>query len=89
MKESTPSDPQLEFPVDCCVKVIGNNDEGMHSRIVEALLSVNVNQPVVPGHTSAGGMYITHNIELQIQNQDEMQRIDAALRGVKGVKFVL
>lgn len=89
MKQHTPSESHVEFPVDCCFKVIGNNEKGIHGRIVEALISVDVNQPVTPGRSSAGGTYITHNIELRILNLEEMQRIDAALRAVKGVKFVL
>ena len=61
----------------------------LEDRIVQALQAIDVDQAVVPGRTSAGGKYRTHNIRMTIRDRAEMQRIDGALRKVPGVKFVL
>ena len=89
MSNKEPTEPQVEYPVECCVKVIGINDDGMKERIEKALQAIDVHERVVPGHTSAGGKYITHNIQVTVYDRDQMQRMDSALRDVAGVKFVL
>ena len=81
--------PELEFPVDCHFKVITEQIDGMAFVIETVLAGLGIESPVTPGNRSAAGRYITYNLTVRVESREQMNRIDAELRNIAGVKMVL
>ena len=85
-----PSDqPALEFPLECHIKVIAEDHEGMGDALQTALAGTGVTAPIEAGRASSGGRFKTYNLSLCVDSREMMTAIDQALRSVDGVKFVL
>ncbi len=80
---------KLKFPLDCQFRIIAENQEGMAFVIETVLMEQGVKAPLVPQHASEGGKYQSFLVEVRIVSLEEMNRIDAALRAIRGVKMVL
>ncbi len=80
---------ELKFPVLCYYKVIAEDLPGMEFLIETVLIENHVKSPAIKGNRSAGGKYITYNIEVLVNSLESMNAIDAALRNIMGVKMVL
>ncbi len=81
--------PELEFPVDCHFKVIAEKLDGIAFVIETVLLGLGVTSPLTAGNESKGGKYVTFNVTVRVDSREQMNRIDAELRNVQGVKMVL
>ncbi len=44
---------------------------------------------MAPGNISANGNYITYNLSVRVESKAIMDKIDAELRAIEGVKMVL
>ena len=44
---------------------------------------------MAPGNISANGNYITYNLSVRVESKAIMDKIDAELRSIEGVKMVL
>lgn len=83
-------DEKIKFPVQCHFKVIADVSAGeIGKAISEALAALDIAVPVQGGNQSVSGRYITYNISICVQSNDEMTKIDVALRGINGVRMVL
>jgi putative lipoic acid-binding regulatory protein len=80
---------EIKFPVLCYYKVIAEDLPGMEFIIETVLIENHVKTPAVKGNRSAGGKYVTYNIEVFVNSLETMNAIDAALRNIKGVRMVL
>ena len=81
--------PELEFPVDCHFKVIAEKLDGIAFVIETVLLQMGIRNPLEAGNVSANGNYITYNISVRVESKAVMDKIDAELRNIEGVKMVL
>lgn len=79
----------LKFPLKCHYKVIAEDIQGLDFVLETVLLELKVNAPVGKGNKSDGGKYVTYNIEIMVDSMEMMNKIDAALRNVRGVRMVL
>lgn len=79
----------LEFPLECQFRVIAEDHEKMAFVIETVLMQLGVEAPVVRGHESKKGTYVSYNITTVVNSREEMNRIDAELRLIVGVKMVL
>ena len=82
-----PSD--LEFPLECQFRVIAEDHEKMAFVIETVLMQLGVEASVVRGNTSKTGTYVSYGITTVVNSREEMNRIDAELRLIEGVKMVL
>ena len=80
---------KIQFPVMCYYKVIAEDLPGMEFIIETILIENHVKSPAVKGNKSAGGKYVTYNIEVFVNSLESMNAIDHALRNIKGVRMVL
>lgn len=79
----------LEFPVLVHFKVIGEVSENIRTHLEIALWELGINEALEPGRISSGGKYMTFNLSITIEDRDSLNKIDARLRIVEGVKMVL
>lgn len=79
---------KINFPVDCHFKVIAEDIPNLAFVIETVLMELKVDAPVVEGNKSAKGKYVTYNVTVRVNFQEEMNAIDAALRNIQGVKMV-
>ena len=80
---------ELLFPLECHFRVIAENQDGMHFVIETVLMQLGVRVPVVKTNTSGGGRYASFNITTVVESREIMNRIDRALRQIRGVRMVL
>jgi len=90
MTDSCQLDPaNLEFPLECQFRVIADDHEKMAFVIETVLMGLGVEAPVVRGNKSKSGTYVSYSITTVVNSREEMNRIDAELRLIEGVKMVL
>ena len=89
MRDLSPEKREALFPAECHFKVIAWDREGVMNRLNQTLVDLGVKDPMSAGNHSSAGTYVTYNLSLTIETHARMQEIDAALRGVDGVKMVL
>ncbi len=82
-------DEQLQFPIDCQFRVIAENREGMHFVIETVLMELGINSPLHTQNRSDGGKYQSFRVDVRVESLEQMNKIDAALRNIVGVKMVL
>lgn len=80
---------ELKFPLDCQFRVIAENRKGIYFVIETVLMQNGVMAPLQPEHESAGGKYLSFSVDVRVESLEQMNRIDAALRSIEGVKMVL
>jgi putative lipoic acid-binding regulatory protein len=78
----------LKFPIDCHYKIIAEG-ESVRVLIEIALGEMNITSPLLTGNHSTGGRYVTFNFDWTVDSQETMDRIDARLRAIEGVRLVL
>jgi len=90
MSESCQLDPaNLEFPVEVQFRVIAEAQEQMAFVIETVLMELGVDAPVKAGNSSKSGTYNSYSITTVVESREMMNRIDAELRAIVGVKMVL
>ena len=90
MNDSCSLDPaNLEFPLECQYRVIAEDHEKMAFVIETVLMGLGVEAPVVRGSKSKNGTYVSYSITTVVESREAMNRIDAELRNIEGVKMVL
>ncbi len=82
-------DEQLQFPLDCQFRIIAENRDAMHFVIETVLIEQGVKAPLEPQNLSHGGKYQSFLVMVRVESVEHMNRIDAALRSIVGVKMVL
>jgi putative lipoic acid-binding regulatory protein len=90
MTDSCALDPSdLEFPLECQYRVIAEDHLQMAAVIETVLMQLGVDAPVVRGNRSKSGTYVSYSITTVVESREKMNRIDAELRIIAGVKMVL
>ena len=89
MSQNPFGDSELKFPLICTYKVIAEDHEGMQVNLEKALREIGILNPPITGNHSKQGRYITFNVEITVNSLEYMNRVDAALRAVPGVRMVL
>jgi putative lipoic acid-binding regulatory protein len=82
-------DEQLKFPLDCQFRIIAENKDGMHFVIETVLMEHGITSPLEAQNQSSGGKYQSFLVVARMESREQMNRIDAALRTIVGVKMVL
>ena len=82
-------DEELQFPLDCQFRVIAENRPGMHFVIETVLLELGVTSPLHTENQSEGGKYQSFRVDVRVESMEQMNKIDAELRNIAGVKMVL
>ena len=80
---------ELIFPLDCQYRIIAENQPGMHFVIETVLIQLGITAPLMTQHHSSGGKYLSFSVDVRVDSRETMNRIDAALRAIVGVKYVL
>ncbi len=57
--------------------------------IETVLMGLGVEAPVVRGSKSKNGTYVSYSITTVVESREAMNRIDAELHNIEGVKMVL
>lgn len=84
-----PTKKALKFPVLCHYKIITDAAPAVERHIREALIEFGIVRPLQAGHQSKEGKYLTFNVEVLAPNKEFMDRLDAKLRAIDGVRVVL
>lgn len=82
-------DEKLQFPLDCQFRVIAEKLDNMHFVIETVLMELGVTAPLTPQNESQGGKYQSYLVIVRVESLEQMNKIDAALRNIAGVKMVL
>jgi len=82
-------DESLKFPLDCQFRVIAEDRPNMHFVLETVLMQLGIESPLEKGNVSSAGKYVTYYVNVTVESQEMMTRIDSALRNVEGVKMVL
>lgn len=88
MNEDVFGGEKLKFPVECHYKIIAEG-ESVRVLLEITLQELGITAPLTMGNHSSHGKYVTFNFDWIVNSQEIMERIDARLRSVKGVRFVL
>lgn len=83
-------DRQLEFPLVCHVKIIADaGPDGIRAAIERALEGEELLTSLSTGNRSGGGKFVTYNVDVRVHSKASMDALDAAIRAIRGVRFVL
>ena len=80
---------ELEFPLECHFRVIAANEGPMQEVIESVARGLGITSPVTKANVSGKGKYISFNISTVVESREAMNRIDAELRRIQGVRMVL
>lgn len=69
--------------------MIAENREKIDFVIETVLLQLGVDAPVIRGNLSKSGTYVSYGVTTVVESREAMNRIDAELRLIEGVKMVL
>ncbi len=77
----------LEYPCSWCYKVIGHHKDDIHTAIKEIILEKP--HTLKLSNESKTGKYVSMNLDLIINNEDERTFIYEALKNHQHIKMVL
>ncbi len=80
---------KLEFPLDCHYRIIARNIPHIEFVIETVLAGLGVPGGLKKEKESGGGKYVSFSIDVRVESKERMNRIDAELRAIEGVKMVL
>ena len=80
---------ELQFPLECQFRIIAENRAGMHFVIETVLIQEGLTSPLHTENISKGGRYQSFHADMRVESREQMNRIDAALRAIRGVRMVL
>ena len=78
---------ELEYPCSWSYKLIGHEKEAIQKAIHEVILEREHN--LAHSNNSKTGKYVSMNLDLVIQNEDERNFIYEALKAHQNIKMVL
>ena len=91
MSGGAPPRAEIEFPVKWRFRIIveaARSDEAVPV-LQEVLLAAGKPAELEPGRVSAGGHYVTWEVETQLLDRRELEELPVRLCAVAGVKTVL
>jgi uncharacterized protein len=78
---------QLEYPCQWSYKLIGHEHDAIHSAVKEIILEKP--HTIKLSNKSKTGKYVSINLDLIVQNEDERNFIHEALKNHQNIKMVL
>ncbi len=78
---------ELSYPCSWTYKLIGHEKEAIQKAIQDVILEREHN--LVHSNASKTGKYVSMNLDLVIQNEDERNFLFAALKAHRNIKMVL
>ena len=78
---------ELEYPCNWCYKVIATEKEALQKAIHEVILERE--HKLTHSNNSKTGKYVSMNLDLLVQNEDDRQFIYDALKAHQDIKMVL
>lgn len=89
MSEESPFQEELKFPTVGHFRIIAENQPGMFFVIETVLQQMGISAPLKKEHLSKQGHYQSFSVTTLVESREMMNKIDAALRAIVGVKMVL
>ena len=77
------------YPGTFYVSVIAEKEAEVASALASALVGFRIASPLDKGEGSSSGKYVSFRFSVVLSSREEMERMDAAVRAVPGVKMVL
>lgn len=81
--------PDIQFPCTCHVRVIALEDVSLENSLRLVVRAFGFPDTLQRENRSASGKYVSFSISLVMPDRATMNRFDAALAAVPGVKMVL
>lgn len=79
----------VEYPCECHFRIIAENLENMHFVIETVIMELGINTQLIRSNVSGKGNYISFGFSTVVYSKEKLDRIDAELRNIVGVKFVM
>lgn len=89
MRGKEPFEEQLQFPLDCHYRIIARNLPNIGFVIETVLAELGVTNALKEEKHSGRGKYVSFSAEVRVESKERMNKIDAELRAIEGVKMVL
>ncbi len=84
-----PFKEELRFPLNAHFRIIAENLPNMHFVIETVLAGLGVTNKLETEKQSAQGKYQSFSVDIRLESKEQMNKIDAELRAIQGVKMVL
>jgi uncharacterized protein len=91
VNDHQPPTPQLVFPVDFPIKIIGNNNASFQANMEAILLRhvPDLNMDTISTKESSGGKYLSVSAHFTAQSRDQVDDLYRELTAHPDVKWVL
>ncbi len=88
---SEPELPEITFPCDYPIKVVGDTRPGFHDQVYEIVAKHDPTMTTarVSQRTSRNGNYVSISFMLQAQDQEQLESLFAELKEIDAVRMVL
>ncbi len=80
---------ELKYPVLCHYRIIAKNIPKIDFVIETVLAGLGVREKLVKEKESGKGTYQSFSVDIRVDSKAAMEKIDAELRAIEGVKMVL
>ena len=84
-----PADEKYVYPAVHHFRVITDAEVATEAAITEALGAYEVVSPLARGRSSSGGRYLVFEVSVRLSSRAEHFAVDAAIKGVEGVRILL
>ncbi len=80
---------ELEFPLEVHFRIVCDAGDEVEASVRQQAASMGLAEGLVDGNQSRGGKYRSFQLSTEVASREELRGIDAAFRGLPGVKMVL
>lgn len=86
---SKPADEKDVYPAVHSFRIITDAAIDTEGGLTAVLTEYDIQSPLARGRSSSGGKYIVFQVSVRLSSRAEHFAIDAAIKGVNGVKILL
>lgn len=80
---------EVSYPAEFHFRIIAEAQMAAGSKLREAVAGYRVTAPLTASRQSTAGRYEAFSLSVMIQDRDELNELDAAMKKVPGVRLVL
>lgn len=80
---------ELEFPLQWEYKIIATRCDEVFNSLCQAIRACGFSEQPYAGNISKNGSYVTYTVSMQVENQEQLERLTYALGQCSGVKYLL